>query len=231
MNNIKINEDQYLVSALTKACRLRNDQLRTRLPRRKSMLQVILRTIEEHFNNINQPYLDLLYQTLFSTAYFGLFWVSKLTVGPHQLMASDVHIATKKRKMLLLLRSCKTHGKNKPPQLIKIKATGSIHGSLLHRNNKCPFGLLKLYMQTRGGYVSEAEPFFKFRDNFAVTAQQFRSCFKLMLTKAGFQAKYYSTHSLRSRRSCDLYDLGLSVETIKKLGRWKSNTVFKYLRN
>ena len=46
-----------------------------------------------------------------------------------------------------------------------------------------------------------------------------------------FDDTLYGTHSLRSGRTCDLYKLGLSVETIKKIGRWKSNAVFRYLKN
>ena len=38
MNNVKITEDQYVLASLTRACRLKNDQVRTRLPIRKGML-------------------------------------------------------------------------------------------------------------------------------------------------------------------------------------------------
>ena len=51
-----------------------------------------------------------------------------------------------------------------------------------------------------------------------------------MLTQAGYNSKLYTFHSERSRRALDLLKLGLSVETIKRLGRWKSNAVFRYLR-
>ena len=57
-----------------------------------------------------------------------------------------------------------------------------------------------------------------------------RSCLKNVLRECGFNERLYGTHSLRSGRTDDLLKLGLLVETIKKLGRWKSNAIFKYLQ-
>ena len=79
--------------------------------------------------------------------------------------------------------------------------------------------------------MSDDEPFFVFRDHQPVKPCHFRNCLKTCLEACGFDADNYNTHSLRLGRSCDLYRLGLSIETIKKLGRWKSNVVFKYLRD
>ena len=63
-----------------------------------------------------------------------------------------------------------------------------------------------------------------------VTPRHMNSCLKLMIKKCGFDKNLYGTHSLRAGRTCDLYKLGLSVETIKKIGRWRSNAVFRYLK-
>ena len=51
-----------------------------------------------------------------------------------------------------------------------------------------------------------------------------------MLHIAGFKDELYSVHSVRMGRACDLLKLGLSVESIKKIGRWRSNAVFRYLK-
>ena len=87
-NGIDINEDQYLLSAMTKACKLKNDRVRARLPIQKGMLNVILRHTKKHFDSINQPFLGALYMTLFSTAYYGMFRVGELTSGTHPVLAS-----------------------------------------------------------------------------------------------------------------------------------------------
>ena len=54
---------------------------------------------------------------------------------------------------------------------------------------------------------------------------------KFMLQKLKLNADLYNVHSLRIGHCGDLLKMGVSVETIKKIGRWKSNAVFNYLRN
>ena len=41
-NDIIMNENQFLIASLTHACKLQNDQLKVRLPIRKSLLQVLM---------------------------------------------------------------------------------------------------------------------------------------------------------------------------------------------
>ena len=59
---------------------------------------------------------------------------------------------------------------------------------------------------------------------------EFNLNLKNFIKFAGFNEKLYSSHSLRFGRSCDLYKLGLSVETIKKIGSWRSDSVYRYLK-
>ena len=124
-DDIEINQNQFLLSSLTKACKLQNDQIRTRLPIQKGMLSLIIEQIINYFSEIqNQPYLSLLYATLFSTIYFGLLRISEVTseLGSHPVLAKDVHVGMNKNKFLLVLRTSKTHWKNMKPQIIKISA-------------------------------------------------------------------------------------------------------------
>ena len=98
------------------------------------------------------------------------------------------------------------------------------------RKHPCPFQLLKEYIKFRGPRVDDREPFFAMTDKSPLTPQQMRLCLKQALLATGFDASLYGVHSLRIGRTTDLLKLGLSVETIKKLGRWRSNAVFRYLR-
>ena len=93
-NNIKLNEDLFLLSSLTRACKLRNDRVLTRLPIQKDLLNLIIKKCQEHFDS--QYYLKNLYCALFSTTYYGLFRVGEVTKGSHVLMAHNIHIATNK---------------------------------------------------------------------------------------------------------------------------------------
>ena len=123
MNDIDIEEDRYLLSSLIRACRLKNDTVKASFPIQRQFLEELLCQIGEHFST--QPYLELLYKTLFSTTYYGLFRISEVTAGAHShpVLAKDVQIATNKKKIRFILRSSKTHGKNSFPQIIKISAT------------------------------------------------------------------------------------------------------------
>ena len=87
---VKLSKDLSLISSLTKACRLVNDQIRTRLPIQKSLLAVIIKQLSRTYDT--QPYLKILYKAMLSTSYFGLLRVGELTVGEHPILAKDVHI-------------------------------------------------------------------------------------------------------------------------------------------
>ena len=86
------------MTSLTQACRLNNNKIHTRLPIHKGLLKIILTTLNENFTKNNQPYLALMYTTLFLTAYYGLFRVSELTVtaSNHAVKAKDIQIGYNK---------------------------------------------------------------------------------------------------------------------------------------
>ena len=134
-NNIEINENKFLFSALTKACKLNNARVTTRLPIQKGMLKILLKEVHNKFLIWeNQPYLHAPYTVLFSTAYFGLFRIGELTKGTHPILAKDVHIARNKQKMLFILRTSKTHGKYSMPQTVKINSRK--HKNICRKNNR-----------------------------------------------------------------------------------------------
>ena len=182
-----------------------------------------------------------MYSCLLSTAYYGLFRVSELTSGVHPVLACDVQIAKNKKKLLFILRTSKNHAKNAKPQMVKISSLDKKkRETILEKKHHesfsnsslsfCPYNLLKNYLCCRGPYKSLTEPFFILQDGSPVTPAMMRSCLKKVLKECGFDERLYGTHSLRSGRTDDLLKLGLLVKTIKKLGRWKSNTIFKYLQ-
>ena len=102
-DGVQIHADQFLLSALTCACRMKNDNVKARLPIHKGMLQIIVRKTVEHFNSLNQPYLARLYSSVFVTMYFGLLRVGEVTTGNHPVQVGDVHVGFNKKKILLIL--------------------------------------------------------------------------------------------------------------------------------
>ena len=54
-----------------------------------------------------------------------------------------------------------------------------------------------------------------------------RACLKAV----NLDPDVYDIHSLRIGRTNDLWKMGMSMEHLKMAGRWRSNAVYKYLRN
>ena len=108
-----MNENKFLISAVTLACRLKNDTVHTRLLIQKGLLSLIIRETSAYFLNNGQVYLKVLYTSLFATAYFGLFRVSEVTSGSHPILVKDVHVAKNKKKLQFILQTSKMHGRDK----------------------------------------------------------------------------------------------------------------------
>ena len=233
----ELKEDKFLLSALTCACKLKNDVFLARMPIRKGMLKVLLKEVEQLFlQKLNQPYLAGLYQAFLSTAYFGLFCIGVLTKSPHAVAVKDMHIGRNKRKILFVLRSSKTHGKHMLPQTIKITSCRIQNSTQFTEDTPCdldwcPFQMLHHYISLHPGYISLEEQFFIFADHSPVKPEHFRHVLHVSLTSAGFDANNFSVHSLRIGKASDLLKCEVSIESIKCLGRWKSNAVFRYLHN
>ena len=233
-DNVTINDNRILLTSLTKACKLKNDKVRSRLPIQKGVLQIILRSADEYFSKEHQEFLRILYKALFSTTYFGMFCVGEVTTGLHPIMVKDVQIAENKKKILFVLRSSKTHGQHDHPQLIKITTTDKKYANKKEQFtgifNYCPYDLLNQYIAIRPKFTSKRDPFFVFSDNTPVRPEHMRTNLKFLLRRNGFNQHFYNRHSLRAGRSVDLMRMNVSLDLIRKLGRWSSNSVYAYLR-
>ena len=166
--------------------------------------------------------------------------ISELADSPHAVKAANIHIGINKNKILLVLHSSKTHGKESYPQKIKITALNenglisSANGSQTKGTKEgliCPFKIVRSFLQMRGTYVDDDENFFVFRDGSKVTAIQVRNTLRDLLKALSLDSSLYDTHSFRIGRTGDLVREGFSVEEIRRAGRWRSGAVYKYLRN
>ena len=218
-----------ILGSLTKACKLTNDVVRARFPIHCGLLEMILYEIERIF--INQPYLTCMYQALFAIGYYGLLRVSELAVNDtgHTIQAKNVHVADNKENILLVLYSSKTHTKG--IQKIKITSNKSERSGKYRKRNFCPFHLMKCFLSVCQGYDSDTEPLFILRDRNPVKANNVSNVLKKALSRMNLDSSLYSVHSLRIGRVTDLIKYGYSVEEVKRIGRWKSNAVYKYIRS
>ena len=178
----------------------------------------------------DQPYIQAMYSALCTLGYYGLMRVGELTMSKHVVKAVNVHLATNKDKLLLVLYSSKTHSEANRPQKIKIVSNKSEKSGKYLQRNFCPFKIIRHYLKIHGGYESVAEPLFVFRDKSKVASEQARKLLRICLKNLGLDATLYDMHSLRIGRASDLIKFHYSIEEVKRLGRWRSNVVYKYVR-
>ena len=175
------DDQKILLTSLTRACRLVNDKVKTRLPIQCGLLEMILFEVQRMYNQNGQQYLQLLYKTLFALSYYGLMRVCEVCQVPtnnHVVKAKNVHAARNKDKLLIVLYTSKTHGRGMKPQRIKITSNDLEKSGFYAKRNFCPFYLTYTYMQWRGGFDCEQEQFFVFWDKSPVKAEHARNVFK-----------------------------------------------------
>ena len=121
--------------------------------------------------------------------YYGLLRAGEMVMGPHVLLAKDVHIGKNKNKFLFILWSSKTHDKSSKPQMIKISSvpTGSQSHNRKHNklgqtaiHNYCPFEMLRKYIAIRPEAITTNEQFFVYGDNLNVTPTKLCTVLKLI---------------------------------------------------
>ena len=156
----KWNDNLVLVRSLAKACKIVNDSVRTRLPIQCNLLEVMLFEINRIC--LDQPYLCLLYKTIFAVCYYGLMRVGEVAKSKHALKAKNVHIALNKDKLLLKLDSSKTHDEGCRPQIIKITSNVAERSGRYVARHFCPFLLIRQYLRERGQYQDDEEQFLFF---------------------------------------------------------------------
>ena len=219
-----ISDDKILLNTLAKACRIVNDKVITRLPIRIKLSELLLFELERIFET--QPYLEILYKSIFLLGYYGLFRIGELTSGSHPIKAINVHIAQNKDKMLFILYSSKTHGRESRAQRVKISSDVNC------KRFFCPFRISREYLALRGNFLQETDPFFIFKDQSPVKPAQVRKVLKMTLEAVNLPSHCYSFHGFRIGRSSDLVlKHKMTIEQLKVAGRWRSNVAFKYIRN
>ena len=230
MDGYHWDDNLVLVRSLAKACRIINDRVRTRLPIQCGLLEIIRFEVEWYFSRMNQWYLEHMYKALFALSYYGVMRIGEVTRSQHVLKAKDVHIATNKDKLLLVLYSLKMHDKANRPQEIKITSNVSEKNGQYAEKYFCPFKLLRDHIRLRGDYILDNEQFFVFTDRSPVTPSLARNLLRLLLQNIGLNESLYGMYSFRIGQTTDLLKFCYSIEEIKIMGRWRSNVIYKYIR-
>lgn len=163
-----------------------------------------------------------LFRAAFTLAYFGLLRVSELVFTSQSqanrpLFVSDVQF-NKYSTISIKIRTSKTHQSGKPV-ILNIPTADM--------TDICCVRSARSYMSMRpncGGY------FLCHSNKSPLTRYQFSCILSKAIAKLGLQNNHYKTHSFRIGRATDLSLKGVPSETIKKMGRWSSDTYKKYIR-
>ena len=116
--NYQWDDNLILLNSITRGCRMSNDRVSACLPVTCGLLELILFEVRRMYKT--QPYLETLFLAILALGYYGLFRVGELCKSDHVMKAKDVHVALNKEKILVILYSSKTPGKESIPQKVKI---------------------------------------------------------------------------------------------------------------
>ena len=174
------DDNKMVLSALIRGCKLENDSAKIRLPIQKGLFELLLFELERKFGGGNpQPYLEHMYKALFSLAYYGMMKVGELALGDHTLKARNVHVSYNRDKLLVVLYSSKTHGRESRPQNIRIRSNQKYPGK--KQRFFCPVQAVLTYMNIRGSYAIPSEHFFTFADKSPILPRHVRQTLRELL--------------------------------------------------
>ena len=195
------------LNALTKACKLINDRVKTRLPIKFNLLELLLYEVQRKWGG-SQVYLETMYKAIFALAYYGLFRIGKLCktkYANHTIRANNIHIGMNKEKIMVVLYMSKTHGKGSNPQ--KIKITSSSDDTQLKKSrNFCPFRLMRNFSDKV--MISKTSSF--------SLPRMVRNTLHSLLQTLGLDPNMYDTHSFRAGCASDMVQrYGCNVPEVK----------------
>ena len=182
----------------------------SRHPITENLLQMLI----EALARLKLPlYEFLLFQAMFTLAfYFGLR-IGEITKSPHNLNRSQIKVS--KNQLSLTFISFK-HSHADP-----FSHTYQAKSSPL-----CPVAAMNQYVKMRGDTQG---PLFSLGNN-PLTRHCFTSRLKLLLVAVGERKVNFNSHSFRIGAASMWASQGKSDIEIQRLGRWQSNAFRKYLR-
>lgn len=226
-DGIEINTHTARLRALIKACKYKNDRVIHRMPISEHLLVKLIKIVNEIFDS--QPYLAKLYQCMLVMGFYGMLRVGEMASGEHPILARDVHFNSRLKKVQVILRTSKTHGRGDQPQYIKF-CDGDARVYLYNKRFR-PYMVVRDYMDARGPKLHDSDPFFVFGDNSPVKPYQMQAVLKRALSRFHLDPTDFGVHSLRIGYATTLDHRHVSLDVIRRKGRWKrTNIVYRYIR-
>ena len=70
------DDQKVLLNTIIKACKLENDTVKTRLLISCNLLELLLFVLDRKYSE-SQPYLSILYKSIFFSGYYSLMWIGE----------------------------------------------------------------------------------------------------------------------------------------------------------
>lgn len=213
--------DVFIVKKLLEGCKRMRRRTDVRAPINDTVLKRICFVLPTICFSM---YEAALFKAAYLLAYFGLLRVSEivftnLTQANRPLLKSDIRIEKGLTALLVSIRISKTN-QTGPTTTLRIPAAAD-------NSNFCCVTAVKNYLTLR---PTGAQYFFCHADSSPLTRSQFSGVLSKAIRIMGLPTQLYLSHSFRIGRATMLAAQGVSHESIKKLGRWKSDVVERYIR-
>lgn len=220
VNNLPNQTTQYRCQKLLEGYRRSNPSTDHRLP---ILYGTLVKIWHELSNVCFSDFEAHMFRAAYTLAFFGLFRVSEIVwtsaIEPdRQLQMSDIYFGQSPAKVMRIqLKKSKTNQAGMA-EMVKIHPIKSV---------VCPVKAMSQYLNVR---PSISGHLFCHVDGSPLTRYQFSAVLTKTLHALHMDTTHYKTHSFRIGAATWLAKQGTSHDTIKKLGRWSSNSFLRYIR-
>lgn len=220
----------FIIRKILKGCEKLSPSSDSRLPITKSIL---LKLVQSLTSVVKPHYNQTLLKAIFLVAFHGLFRLGELVIRPGQVhnqvvQRDDVTFCYEGNHLTgveIILRHYKTNIHNKPITIFLVANKDSKPSGCM-----CPVRALQAYIQSFGTATMATGPLFQFLNGRPVSSSFVAEQLKKLIGFIGLDPSLYTNHSFRIGAATNLASLGHSEHYIKKMGRWNSNAMQRYIR-
>lgn len=212
----------FLVSKLLEGCRRDRRVTDTRAPITVPILITILGALP---HVCSSRFEELMFKAAMLCAFFGFMRVGEFTadsanhIQDSVLLLSDIEFSsTGCRSVLVSFRTCKTNQAGRP---LVIRLVGTDDVSI------CPVAALRAFIQVRPFVPG---PLFCHFGGTPLTRYQFNAVLQKALGFSGLGNLRIRAHSFRIGAATVAHSLGVPLEEIQRMGRWRSDAALTYIR-
>ena len=217
---------EFVVSKLVEGARRLRPGNDARLPISLPLLQILISALPIVCSS---QFEAVLFKAVFLSAYFGFMRVSEFAVlsksPPFDAVLSfqDVTFSqsinsSQSGSVVIQLRKSKNNQRGLPQSIRLVQSQG---------NPLCPVSALLLFSSVRPRI---AGPFFCHFDGSPLTQYQFHAVLRKVLVHLGLEGTRITSHSFRIGAASSASHLGVALDDVQSLGRWRSNAFLSYIR-